>query len=53
VASAAVAAAGGKTAPGEWFKWQSADAKPAGDWRHIFAAFGAYAKPAAPAEGAG
>jgi hypothetical protein len=53
VASAAVAAAGGKTAPGEWFKWQSADTKPAGDWRHIFAAFGAYAKPAGPAEGAG
>jgi hypothetical protein len=49
VASAAGAMAGIKTAPGDWFRWQAGDAKPAGNWQDIYAGFGAYAVPASPA----
>jgi hypothetical protein len=42
VATAASAAWGGRTNPGEWFQW--GPPRPVGDWRVGHAAFGAVAQ---------
>jgi hypothetical protein len=41
LASAMVAPYGGKTRPGDWFRWEPP--RPSGDWRTGHAAFGASA----------